>query len=423
MKYLILIIAFSFSPFTFAKSIYSVSSLEMDSPSKEFKPLSKLVKEAKILGIGESSHGSQGFLKARKRLIKYFVKNENYRVILLEQGYRKTEKINDYLNSCQSDTQTEISLTHTLKSLEEIYSNEETKSLLEWLCEFNKYNSNPVSFHGIDQWEDPWINREIIKTGIEYTENKDYKKFFELAQKSCWAWQIDNWDDGPTLPSWDHILQTWRLQVKEHRDCIGSLYNLQRVMGTFQNKDPEKAFWINIALKVSYVYQQYRDLYITDIQRALNLRDDLQAYLTMTWVEKFGKKAILLAHNIHVSKLQSEVVPMNPGSQFKWVDVRSTGENLVGHYGREYKSIALTGYDVASSRDGQYTLTNKEDALDYYLSKKGNYLIVDPNARFLHKMSKWWMHNENEPMYLVPKKQYDAIFFIRDSREAIRLEF
>jgi erythromycin esterase-like protein len=139
------------------------------------------------------------------------------------------------------------------------------------------------------------------------------------------------------------------------------------------------------------------------------------------YVNKY--KSILLAHNIHISKKQSIVVPNNPGNPMKWVDVRSTGENLVAHYGRAYKSIAITGYKVSSSRDGDYITVDQDDALDYVLQDYGDILIVDPKTRWIDRMGMWWLHGENDPAFFIPKTQYDAIFYLKESRSATRLEF
>ncbi len=422
MKMILFLLILSFNS-TAKLGVHKLSSLDI-SNNKELRTLYKLIKNAQVVGIGESGHASAGFLKARTKIIKGLVEDKGYRLILLEQGYVKTNQINNYLQLCHSGAQTDEEFQKTLRSLDDIYSNQSTKELVLWLCGFNKKAKEPVRFHGMDQWEVPWVNRDIIKQGIELTESEEFSRVYDLAEKNCFAWQINDWGDGPELASWRYILDTWRLQTEEHRLCIGSLYNLKRIMSSYQSSDNEVVFSIKMALKVSYVYQMYRDLYITDITRALNMRDDLQAYLVTKWMSKYNHnlKSIVLAHNIHISKNQSKIIPPYPGGQFRWVGVRSTGENLVGHYGDKYKSIALSGYEVSSSRDGDYPVLDDKSALDYKLAKYGDYLIVNPKTKWISK-KKWWLHNENQPMFFNPSKQYDAIFFVKKSSKAQRLLF
>ena len=52
----------------------------------------------------------------------------------------------------------------------------------------------------------------------------------------------------------------------------------------------------------------------------------------------------------------------------------------------------------------------------------GEMLIVNPKVKWIKK-NRWWLHNESEPMYFKPHKQYDAIFFIKESKAATRLSF
>ena len=179
---------------------------------------------------------------------------------------------------------------------------------------------------------------------------------------------------------------------------------------------------LNLAIKVAYVYQQYRDLFYTDISRALNLRDDIQAFLSIAWYERHNVKTLLLEHNIHISKRQSLVTPPDAGSKFKWQNVSSTGENLIGYFGADYKSIGVTAHEVESARDGKYPVSNKEDSIDYQLSLIGDLYFVDPNGALASQNEYWWMHNESLPMYVNPGEQYDAILFIKKSPASVIIE-
>lgn len=413
---LLLVLFFSLSSFA-SNGVYKLDSFEFNSSSKQFNSLKRKIGFPNIIGIGESAHGVEEYLKVKARLIKFYIKN-GYRLVLLEQGYIRTDTINKYLNLCHKDQESEEDFKNAFLALNKTEKSIHTLNLFRWMCEFNKNVKVPINYHGIDQWEDPWVTREVIKKGIEKTKNEDYKKYFRLAQKSCFAWDVESWDEASKLPSWDYILQTWRLDPENHRNCVGSIYNMQKVMRKFQG---EGFFHINMALKVSFTYQQYRDLYITDTQRALNMRDRLQASLVIDWYEKYNKekKALLIEHNIHISKAQSQVIPKNPGSLFQWVGVRSTGENLIAHYGDIYKSIALTGYKISSSRDGDYSVLKDKDSLDYFLAKKGDLFFVNPKVKWLRK-KKWWMHNENSPMYLIPAIQYDGIIFVKESAPSVQ---
>ncbi len=405
--------------------IYPIKNLEINSSPKELAFITKIAKDAQIVGIGESGHGSQGYNKARTKLIKHLVERMGYRLILLEEGFDKTIAVNKYLKACSKNSNIPDP-QNILKKLNSIYQNKSSQNLLEYLCRFNiKHPKDPVVFQGIDIWEDPWTFREIIKKATILSDEENIKKGYKKAFKNCFAWQVDSLEEAKKLPSWKYLLETWRLPVEEHRRCLAALFNLDFHIDGSSIKLKIK-FHIKHAIRVASVFERFRDLNVFHKIKALNLRDDMQAYLSMRWFQRFkeNKKTILLAHNIHVSKFQSNVVPSDHGSTNKWVNVRSTGENLRASLGSGYKSIALTGYKVSSSRDGDYPVLKRNDSLDYKLKKiserykLGNYLVVDPKKNWIKKQN-WWMHNESLPMYQNPSEQFDAIFFIKHSPAAV----
>lgn len=422
-KYLLIIILFLISNVAFAHSgVKKIDSLDYSSDSSNFLSFDNLTQNNQIIGIGESAHASKGFMQARGRLVKYFVKNHGYRLVLLETGFIGAEKANDYLNLCRKSSEHPDDLKKAWKSLYAGYRTTETIEMLEWLCEFNKTSSTPVQFHGMDQWEDPWVQRDIIKNALTEIDSPRFQKLYDMAEENCYAWSVNSWKEAEEKGLWDYLLKTWRLDPEENRVCLGTLYNMQNILERVV-EPTEKMTWAFLATKVFYVYQTYRDIFVSDISRALNMRDDLQAFLVESWMNKYpGKKALLLEHNVHISRAQSQIEARDLGSRFKWQNVVSTGENLIGRYGASYKSIGITGYKVSRTRDGQYPILNQEGSLDYQLSKLGEILYVDPQAKWIKIVKNWWMHNEFSPMYLNPGKQYDALLFMKESPSAIILD-
>ena len=416
MKYLILLsITLSFNTYS---QIHRIKSLDLDSNDKQFRLLSKITKNAKVIGLGESAHGVKEYAQARTRLIKYLIEKENFRLIVNESGYYSTEKINDYLMKCTNEAPSLEALDKLMSTVGKSEKTQESKEMINWLCQFNTKNQESVRFHGIDQWETPWTTRNLIHTGVKLYNDQKINTLYENLVENCFAWKANSWDEARQFEQFDYVLQTWRLDPEKHRQCVGSLHNIQRALQKI-TKDNEVTFWMKTALRVSMVYQKYRNLYVMETSKALNLRDDLQAYLTLRWVYKYEskKKAILLAHNIHISKKQSDVIPRFPGEPYKWVNVISTGQNLVAHFGNKYKAIAITGFDVQSSRAGQYPLPDDEESLDLALSNIGDILLVNPKTKWISKQDKWWMHTEGHKngMYLSPQTQYDGIFFIKEA--------
>lgn len=424
MKNLILISFCLFVSSAYAlNGVYPLMSLEVDAPLEELAPVDKWIDGAEVVGVGESGHGSSGYLLGRLRLIRYLVEKHNFRMIALELGYKRADVINNYLNLCHQKKETITSYQAALGALDvDIYRNKEMAKTIHWLCEFNKIAKESVVFHGIDIWESPWINRDLIKKALPLVNEPDFTTAYQYAFENCFAWKANSWSEASQFPEWAYLLRTWRLDPARHIECIGGLLNMDDLIQEVGGSSDE-VFWARLAIRVENIYQQYRDLYRVDIRKALDLRDGIQAWLLLEMRKRYGqpKKTIFLAHNIHISKKQSAVVPPSPGDPEQWVDVRSAGEKLVGHLGRGYRAIALTGYNIASSRDGQYPLPTREDSLDYYLSGLNqDYLLVDTDSTWIKLLGHWWMHAENVPngSFLTPGEQYDGIIFLKKSEAA-----
>jgi erythromycin esterase-like protein len=407
-----------------------VTPLEMN--KSDLAPLDAMLMGAEVIGIGESGHGSKGYLETRLKLVKHLVETKNFRTIVLENGYSSTEKVNDFLKTCSLGATTPQQLLTSLTFLDKaIYQNEEVKNLISWLCGFNhNHPADPVAFYGIDIWERPWTDRNAIQALAALVKNEKINKFLDIAKNNCFAMSVDSWGEAAKLPEWDYLLRTWHLDPARFENCDGALMNIRDELDAKKTDfeavaGVDKVFWASLAVRVQETYQVYRDLYRTDVKEALGRRDSTQAYLTLQMQERNpkNKKTILLAHNLHISKKQSVVVPRNP-TRDAWVDVKSTGEWLRGHFGKGYKAIALTGYDITSSRDGHYPIPTSEDSLDALLARMGEFMLIDPRAPFIKSRGEWWMHLEfdEDGSLVVPSEQYDAIVFLKKSNAATPLK-
>jgi len=145
-KFNFFLIFLSLNIFSNSSGIYPIKNLEIHSSAKEFSFITKIANQAQILGVGESAHGSQGFIKARTKLIKHLVERVGYRLILLESGFDKIRVVNKFLNTCRKNSNIPDP-RDILSNLSAIHKNKSTVILLKYLCSFNmKHPKDPVIF-------------------------------------------------------------------------------------------------------------------------------------------------------------------------------------------------------------------------------------------------------------------------------------
>lgn len=411
------------SSFAALAAIYPLTDLKLENSSK-LSPLKEMINSAKIVGIGESAHGSKNYIKARTLITKYLTQNLNFKNIILEAGYLKVKKLRDQLDRCMTEIPATQDFHKAIKELHPLEHNVEMLELFQYLCQHTYKTKQKIHFAGLDIWTLPWEERDIFKKLVEVLENEELSKAYDIAYKHCWVWKANSWKEASKQEDFKYVAQNWRINPNHHIPCLGTLENAKNLL--IQNQDSyieqSSKTIFNAALKAvrnQIVFQQYRNLYVFDRSKALNLRDAQQALYTQEFINKHPGKTIVLAHNVHIAKNQFQVLPQYPQ---QWDNVRSLGERLVAIYGRDYFALALTGYDIANSNQ-KYPTPNREDSLDRYLSSYGELLLLSTDVSDINLHDKWWMHWEYfvNGGYLVPADQYDAIFFIKHSPAATPL--
>lgn len=154
--FLFALIATSFFSYSQDKNIQWINenaiSLAENPSDKTFSFLTSELKENTILGLGEASHGTHEFYLQKAHIIKYLIKNSNYKLIGFELTKTYTNPINDYLQNGKGN------LKEIVKELR-LYNSQEIFDLFQWIKEYNQSQpkTKKVTLFGFDS-EDFWSN-------------------------------------------------------------------------------------------------------------------------------------------------------------------------------------------------------------------------------------------------------------------------
>lgn len=424
--YLILLFLTSFNLYGQKNSCTKLILLnDIDSITTNHCLVKRWVENAKIVGLGESAHDMKEFTQARTQIANYLISDHGYRHIVFEMGFLKGKKIDSYLKNCSQGKPGAKKLENLLISLGNGLSNFRDQ-IASW-CEVNtKAKKQVISFDGMDIWDNPWEVRDEISSFVSKVNNKKLLASFNKAKTYCMGWRVDNFTDMVALDDWKYFTERRTIDNDDQRLCHGSLLNLRRDLLGLEVDSTLKTdhFWAKIGAASQIVWHEYRVHVHLNYSRFLNLRDRFQAQ-TILALHKFrGEKTILMAHNVHISKKQSVVVPSDPEDHFVhkigggvylrstgWVDVKSAGQWLSANMGNKYKAIALTAHEVANE-----VASNDDQSLDLAMAQMSEFAFVDPTADWIMAQNKWRMHVGGAGgggYYLNPKTQYDGIFFTK----------
>lgn len=108
--------------------------------------LRSIVGDARIVGLGEATHGSHEFFAFKARAVEFLVSELGFTDFAMENDWTQGLAVNEWIEHGRGDLET------ALKGLSSLWRTEEYRALLEWLRAWNAdpAHARKVRFHGMD---------------------------------------------------------------------------------------------------------------------------------------------------------------------------------------------------------------------------------------------------------------------------------
>lgn len=335
--------------------------------------------EHKILGIGETVHGTKTMNDIAITIIKERILNHQCRLVFLEIPLEYSFYINRYVKNDSNFKLSDIS-TYFESSL---YS-DSIISFIQWLKEYNSTHNKNVSIWGFD------INQVQLKSRIDFFDffyNLNTNKRIEVLDNIC------------------NLL----LDTKIPFDKIISLLNENNSFATMLNEDELK-----LMLYCMKITQQESSSYY----RLAN-RDKSMTEITTFIVDNFLKKnetATIFGHFGHLNYMSTEELFI--------INYFSLGYYMKRKYKDDYRCIALT------TNQGTAMLTKSatsigvskvnhapQESLEYQikrLRKDSVYLSMDKlHCSDVFKLRSIGNFNiVDQFRYIIPKSRMEGILYV-----------
>ncbi len=146
IKYLILFFITSSQLLVAQDFVIKLDHLEASEDFEDLNLLDAYFQDKRLVGLGESTHGTHEFFEMRHRLIRYLVENHGFNTIFMEADFANSLKINEYINGAGGNAEDAVSNLALWP-----WITEEFVGLVEWLKKYNESNSqSKVEFVGVD---------------------------------------------------------------------------------------------------------------------------------------------------------------------------------------------------------------------------------------------------------------------------------
>jgi len=128
-------------------AVVPLETTDPEADCGDLRRLSDAFADATVVGMGEATHGTHEFFRAKHRLLRFLVEDHGFRLVGLESNFAETRAINDYVVRGEGDPE---------EALAGIYfwtwNTEEVLATVEWLRGFNadRPEDDRVRFYGFD---------------------------------------------------------------------------------------------------------------------------------------------------------------------------------------------------------------------------------------------------------------------------------
>ena len=130
---------------------------------------------ARVVGLGESTHGTQEFFQLKARLLEYLVQVEGFRVFAIEANQLATERVNRYVEGGAGTAR------DVMRVMFRVWNTEEMEQLVEWIRSFNaEHPDKRVRFVGYDM-QDQRTPADTLRAFLARVEPSFVARFDSLA--------------------------------------------------------------------------------------------------------------------------------------------------------------------------------------------------------------------------------------------------
>ncbi|WP_018128273.1 erythromycin esterase family protein [Balneola vulgaris] len=156
---------------------------------RDLSGLSDIVGDARIVALGENSHGSSSIYRLKLRMLRYLVEHEGFTLFALEMPTVEADYINNYVLYGQGDIEQVLT-----KLSYPSWQTQEMIDLIEWLRNYNEQHGKRIEFRGYDM-QNGWSALEAVKafaTKYDSVASSELEFISELYEEALKLRQLNN---------------------------------------------------------------------------------------------------------------------------------------------------------------------------------------------------------------------------------------
>lgn len=395
-------------------NLIPIKTVEAGSGFDDLMPLKEILKDKKIIAMGEATHGTSEFFKMKHRFFEFLVEEMGYRIFAMEVDGGSGQVVNDYILNGKGTAANALKATKMFTS-----NNMEVKEMLEWMRDYNKNPSHKekIRFYGFDM---QFISDTMPKLSL-YLGKMD-KNLEKEAEQLLYPLYNSNIMNLTSEEKSYLLIKTEKLKTKLEE-------NKNKFSSDKLKNDYEMALW-NFNLVIQYInYSSQSDSTPSLFAEKSTLRDEYMAE-NVKWIidheyETGNDKIMLWAHNGHISYYYAFT---NMGSLLKNIykdKYYSIGFDFSrgSFHAEDFNSYTLQTFSI-NNNDPRYLCCafDKTDIpisfLDFKSASKNKKLYEFlSKEQYVHMIGSCYddKNEQNTSLLYPPNKLFDSLIYIKET--------
>lgn len=304
----------------------------------DYDPLMVLVGDARIVLLGEASHGTHEFYRERARITKRLITEHGFTAVAIEGDWPDAYRVNRYVREQGGDRDAEEALRGFIRFPTWMWRNSDVLDFVGWLRSFNErrhHTARKVGFYGLDLYS----MGASMQAVIAYLDQHDASAAARArARYEClqpYAGEASGYGEAVLLG----------VDEPCRRHVIEELVELRRRAGEYLSRDglaaeDEYFFAEQNASIVANAEEYYRTMFGDRAgswnQRDRHMADTLDHLLAH--LDRHGGRArvVVWAHNSHVG--DARATEMGARGEL------NIGQLMRERHGRDVVSVGFSTY-------------------------------------------------------------------------------
>ncbi|WP_405716184.1 MULTISPECIES: erythromycin esterase family protein [unclassified Streptomyces] len=400
------------------RAAHPLRSTEPGGNTADLRALSAMVGDAKVVGLGEATHGSHEFFTMKERVFRHLVEKKGFTTFALELSWSGGLQVDDYLQTGKGDAR---------KLAKEVFANspwerEEFVGLVEWMRDYNRHHPDrPVHFMG-DDIGAPAINDEFFGRVTGYVKENHPEALPQLNELYTGLRPIDD------------VFAYLGKPLAERQRLAARAQQALQLVSSWKGSGGEAFDWAeqnarSIAQTTSFLTMNPADTdSMAEFQR---FRDEVMAQNVTWWQKRTGGKILLSAQNDHVGYLAGnpELYPKTQGSFLR--DTMGSSYLPIGFTFNQ--GSFLSKEDAIGGEWKKYTVGAAGPGRNEHTLDQVRYRDFYLDTRTAPAAARTWMNVARptlgvgtrfpeEPRDVALAKSYDVLIHLHEVREADKLK-